>query len=108
MVSFAGAMYSQEQDGTIHMSMQALVEKMKPATIPEGTATEAKVTEQQVRVLRAINGSLNWPDLTFQHKPVYLNKHFPIQKFITSEMPRTQSIEPVNTETYVSLSIRFR
>ena len=72
-VQFCGAMYCQEQDGTVHMSLQAFVEKMKPATIPKGAVTaEAKLTEQQVRVPRAINGSLNWissqsrPDLSAQ------------------------------------------
>eukprot|EP00435_Cladocopium_sp_Y103_P025163 s1174_g6.t1 len=64
---FCGAMYSQEKDGTIHMSMQSFTDKLKPASISKGASSEAALTDQQVRVLRAINGSLNW--LSSQSRP---------------------------------------
>ena len=38
---FCGAMYSQQDDGSIHMSMKTSVDKIKPATIPKGKSTEA-------------------------------------------------------------------
>ena len=69
---FCGAFYSQKQNGEIHMSMKTFAENIKPANIGRGVANQQPLTEAQVRVLRAINGSLNWlasqsrPDLAVQ------------------------------------------
>ena len=69
---FCGAMYSQDQDGTIHMNMKTSAEKIRPANITKNMNSEALLEPHQVKVLRAINGSLNWlasqsrPDLSVQ------------------------------------------
>lgn len=69
---FCGAMYTQLPDKTIQMSMSTAVEKLRPATIPKGASPEALLNDHQIRILRAINGSLNWissqgrPDLAAQ------------------------------------------
>ena len=64
---FCGAVYSQDTDGTIHMSMAPFVDKLKPTNIPKGKKTEDALETHQTRVLRAINGGLNW--LTSQGRP---------------------------------------
>ena len=69
---FCGAYYRQHADFSINMSQKAFAESLKPAHIAKGTRCDAELTEAQVRVLRAINGSLNWlssqsrPDLAVQ------------------------------------------
>ena len=69
---FCGAFYSQQRNGEIHMSMKTFAESIKPANIGRGVANHQLLSESQVRVLRAINGSLNWlasqsrPDLAVQ------------------------------------------
>ena len=69
---FCGAFYSQQKNSDIHMSMKTFAESIKPANISRGVANHQPLTEAQVRVLRAINGSLNWlasqsrPDLAVQ------------------------------------------
>jgi hypothetical protein len=65
-------MYSQDQDGTIHMNMKTSAEKIRPANITKNMNSESPLEPHQVKVLRAINGSLNWlasqsrPDLSVQ------------------------------------------
>lgn len=65
-------MDSQQKNSDIHMSMKTFAESIKPANISRGVANHQPLTEAQVRVLRAINGSLNWlasqsrPDLAVQ------------------------------------------
>lgn len=69
---FCGAYYKQHSDFSINMSQKAFAESLKPAHIAKGIRCDAELTEAQIRVLRAINGSLNWlssqsrPDLAVQ------------------------------------------
>jgi hypothetical protein len=69
---FCGAFYKQEPNGTIHMSMKTFAQNLRPASIPKGASSEKCLEPHQVKVLRAINGSLNWlssqgrPDLAAQ------------------------------------------
>ena len=70
---FCGAYYRQDPDTKgISMSQQQFAESMRSASIPKGAENQALLTESQVRLLRGINGSLNWlssrsrPDLAVQ------------------------------------------
>lgn len=70
---FCGALYEQcEKTSEITMSQQSFAEGLRPASIPKGVPASQPLTDQQSRVLRAINGSLNWlssqsrPDLSCQ------------------------------------------
>lgn len=70
---FCGSYYKQDKSTKeIHMSQRLFAESMRPANIPKGSANETKLHEGQIKVLRAINGSLNWiasqsrPDLAVQ------------------------------------------
>ena len=69
---FCGTFYNQDQDGTIHMSMKNFAQNLRPASINKGASPEKLLEPHQVKVLRAINGSLNWlssqarPDLAAQ------------------------------------------
>ena len=64
---FCGAFYKQDADGTIHMSMQAFADKLRPANIARGSNPDIPLEPHQVKVLRAINGGLNW--LSTQSRP---------------------------------------
>lgn len=64
---FCGAFYKQEPDGTIHMSMQAFADKLRPANLCRGSNPETPLEPHQIKVLRAINGGLNW--LSTQSRP---------------------------------------
>ena len=57
---FCGAMYYQDDDGTIHMNMKTCAEKIRPANISKNLNSESLLEPGQVKVRRAINGSLNW------------------------------------------------
>ena len=69
---FCGAWYKQDPDKTITMSMQAFAEKIRSINVPRGSNPEEQLNSGQVKVLRAVNGSLNWlssqsrPDLSVQ------------------------------------------
>ena len=70
---FCGAYYVQhKKTKVIEMSQKLFAERLKPATIPKSASPDDLLTESQIRVLRAINGSLNWlasqsrPDLAVQ------------------------------------------
>ena len=69
---FCGAWYKQEKDGTIHMSMESFADKMRPINVPRGNDPDTPLNDAQIRVLRAVNGGLNWlssqsrPDLAVQ------------------------------------------
>lgn len=69
---FCGAWYDQKDDGTIHMSMSGFVDKIRPINIPKHAEKGSPLTPAQIKVLRAVNGSLNWlssqsrPDLAVQ------------------------------------------
>eukprot|EP00435_Cladocopium_sp_Y103_P066707 s1366_g29.t1 len=64
---FCGAFYSQDDDGIISMSMKAFAQKVKPASISKSASPEQPLEPHQIKVLRAINGSLNW--LSSQARP---------------------------------------
>lgn len=64
---FCGAFYRQESDGTIHVNMKNFAESIRSAKLPKGSSPEVPLDPSQIRVLRAINGSLNW--LTTQSRP---------------------------------------
>ena len=70
---FCGAFYQQDPETkSISMSMQTFAESIKTAYIPKGVSNDQPLNESQIKVLRAINGSLNWlasqsrPDLAVQ------------------------------------------
>eukprot|EP00435_Cladocopium_sp_Y103_P073696 s9_g44.t1 len=69
---FCGAWYRQSPDGSISMNMQSFAEKIRPVNVPKNSSPDSPLTVPQTRVLRAVNGSLNWlssqsrPDLAIQ------------------------------------------
>ena len=70
---FCGAFYSQNTETfEISMSQSSFAEGLKPATISKGVSSSTKLSDSQVKILRGINGSLNWlasqsrPDLAVQ------------------------------------------
>ena len=70
---FCGSYYRQNRTTKgIRMSQKLFAESLRPANIPKGANSETKLHDGQVKVLRAINGSLNWlasqsrPDLAAQ------------------------------------------
>ena len=69
---FCGAWYSQKPDGSIRMDMNKFAEKIRPINVPKNANSEDPLVESQIKVLRAVNGSLNWlssqsrPDLSVQ------------------------------------------
>ena len=106
---FCGAMYSQQDDGTIQMSMKASIEKIKPANIPKTKNSDALLEDHQVKVLRAINGSLNW--VTSQARPdLAAQTSFSQQSF---PHPRIKHLRNVNTivrraKQHADLCISFK
>jgi hypothetical protein len=70
---FCGALYQQDPvSKEIVMTQQHFAETLKPAFIPKSARPETLLGASQTRVLRGINGSLNWlsnqsrPDLSVQ------------------------------------------
>ena len=70
---FCGAYYTQDpKTKSISLSQKLFAEKMRPATIPKNAGSEDLLNDNQIKILRAINGSLNWiasqsrPDLAVQ------------------------------------------
>ena len=69
---FCGAWYKQAGDGSIEMCMSSFVDKIRPINVPKNSQSEDKLNPAQIKVLRAVNGSLNWlssqsrPDLAVQ------------------------------------------
>ena len=70
---FCEAFYHQDKKTKeIAMSQKLFAEKLRPASIPKNASPDELLSESQIRVLRAINGSLNWiasqsrPDLAVQ------------------------------------------
>ena len=65
-------MIFQDDSKAITMSMSSFVDKIRPANIPKGSQNDDRLSDAQIKVLRAINGSLNWlssqsrPDLSCQ------------------------------------------
>ena len=64
---FCGAWYSQTKDGAIRMAMNAFADKMRSINVPKNSAPGDPLTDSQVKVLRAVNGSLGW--LSSQSRP---------------------------------------
>ena len=70
---FCGAFYVQDpKSKEISMSQKNFAENLRPAHVAKGVDNEQLLPDSQIRVLRAINGSLNWissqsrPDLAVQ------------------------------------------
>ena len=69
---FCGAWYKQHEDKSISMNMSSFVDKIRSVNIPKGSQSEDLLNQSQMKVLRAVNGSLNWlasqsrPDLSCQ------------------------------------------
>ena len=69
---FCGAWYQQQEDNSIHMNMSAFVDKIRGINIPKNSKPDEPLSTEQIRVLRAVNGSLNRlasqsrPDLAVQ------------------------------------------
>eukprot|EP00435_Cladocopium_sp_Y103_P041079 s1210_g11.t1 len=69
---FCGAWYSQADNMSIHMSMETFASNIRPVNIPKGVDSDSPLNPAQVKVLKAVNGSMNWlasqsrPDLSVQ------------------------------------------
>ena len=70
---FCGSYYVQnKKTKAISLSQKLFAEKLRPAAIPKSASNDDKLSDSQIRILRAINGSLNWlasqsrPDLAVQ------------------------------------------
>ena len=69
---FCGAWYTQSPDGAIRMDMDSFAKKIRPINVPKNSAPDEPLADSQVKVLRAVNGSLGWlssqsrPDLSVQ------------------------------------------
>ena len=70
---FCGAYYKQDTSSfEISVSQKQFSETLRSAAIPRGASNETVLNEGQIRLLRGINGSLNWlssqtrPDLAVQ------------------------------------------
>ena len=69
---FCGAWYKQSPSGETMVNMSSFADKMRCVNIPKGSSPETPLTDAQIRVLRAVNGNLNWlasqsrPDLSAQ------------------------------------------
>ena len=88
---FCGAWYTQRADKSIHMSMQSFAERIRPVNVPKGVPAEDPLNDSQIKVLRAVNGSLNWlssqgrPDLSVQTS-MSSQQSFPRPTIKTSEL----------------------
>ena len=69
---FCGAWYKQASDKSISMNMASFVDKIRPVNVPRGSEPGDRLSDAQIKVLRAVNGSMNWlssqsrPDLSVQ------------------------------------------
>ena len=69
---FCGAWYKQGNDFSIHMDMNSFASKVRSINVPKASDPDTPLSEAQIKVLRAVNGSLNWlssqtrPDLSVQ------------------------------------------
>lgn len=70
--NFVGVYRQNPRTKEITISQQTFAEKLRPAHIPKGAKDDTPLTPGQIRMLRAVNGSLNWlasqtrPDLSVQ------------------------------------------
>ena len=64
---FCGAWYHQLDDMSIHMDMSAFAGKIRPINVPKTSKADELLSDSQVKVLRAVNGSLGW--LSSQSRP---------------------------------------
>ena len=69
---FCGAWYTQSEDMSIEMSMESFANNIRPVNVPKGVDSDSPLNPSQIKVLRAVNGSMNWlasqsrPDLSVQ------------------------------------------
>eukprot|EP00435_Cladocopium_sp_Y103_P012014 s3028_g3.t1 len=106
---FCGAMYTQAEDGSISMSMKMSVDKIKPANIPKGKPSDACLEDHQVRVLRAINGSLNW--VTSQARPdLAAQTSFSQQSFPHPKLTHLKNVNSIvrRAKQHSDLSLTFK
>ena len=57
---FCGAWYKQDSNHSISMNKLSFAEKIRPVTVPKNAPPDQLLSDQQIRVLRAVNGSLTW------------------------------------------------
>ena len=107
---FCGAMYDQcPKTFDIEMSQASFAEGLRPAHIPKGVSSNQLLNEQQIRVLRAINGSLNW--LSSQSRPDLSCQTSMCQQGLPK--PTVQHLRSANNtirraKQFKDLKIRFR
>eukprot|EP00435_Cladocopium_sp_Y103_P010069 s4619_g2.t1 len=107
---FCGAYYRQDAvSKEIVMSQQQFAESLKPAYIPKSAKSEILLDAAQTRVLRGINGSLNWlsaqsrPDLSVQTS---LSQQFFPQPKIANLRDANNAVR--RAKQHKDLSIRFQ
>ena len=122
---FCGAFYTQDpKSKTIKMSQSLFTDKLRPATIPKTASPEDLLSEAQVKVLRAINGSLNWlssqsrPDLAVQtslSQQAFPNPKIRHLRDANNAIRRAKmhkdlviSFEPISPESLCVLPLRCR
>ena len=106
---FCGAMYSQSDDGTIKMSMKSSIDKIKPANLPKNRSSEQPLEDHQVKVLRAINGSLNW--VTSQARPDLASQtSFSQQSFPNPKLKHLRNVNSIvrRAKQHADLSLTFK
>ena len=57
---FCGAWYSQNPQKEIKMNMKSLAQNIRPVNVPKGVPPETLLNPQQLKIPRAVNGSMNW------------------------------------------------
>ena len=107
---FCGALYSQDPSTMeIVMSQRQFAESLKPAFIPKGARADTPLDPQQIRILRGINGSLNW--IANQSRP-----DFAVQTSLSQQCfpkPTVGDLKNANNairreKQHKELSIRFQ
>ena len=91
------------------MSMQMFAETLKCANIPKGASNDQALNAGQIKVLRAINGSLNW--LASQSRPDHAVQTSLSQQSMPG--PTTSSLRDANNavrraKQHKQVSIRFK
>ena len=107
---FYGAFYTQDpKTKEISMSQQTFAESIRPAHIAKGADNEQPLLDSQIRVLRAINGSLNW--ISSQSRP-----DVAVQTSLSQQVfpnPKIKHLRDVNnavrrTKQHKDVRIQFR
>ena len=106
---FCGARYRQDESHAIEMEMSAFAEKIRPINVPKGSCPEDHLCPNQIKILRAVNGSLNWlssqsrPDLAVQTS--LSQQAFPHPKILDFRMAN-QAVRRARLEK--NLGIQFK